>query len=184
MTPDREIIRFNALRNALYHTARRRWFERLNRFFNFLVVVLGATAVGDFLAAASYGQAYLGLAVAIIGSLQLVFDFGGNARVHQTLQREYYYLLADIEAKIDPSDDELANWQGRMVRITADEPPMLKALDAKAYNDALDALETFDQGERLVVPFWHWVFGWLFPFDGRRYDKISEIEAKRAAKAT
>ena len=34
MTPDRNGIRFNVLRNVLYHTARRRVLERTNRLFN------------------------------------------------------------------------------------------------------------------------------------------------------
>ncbi|KAF0674413.1 hypothetical protein PMES_03290, partial [Profundibacterium mesophilum KAUST100406-0324] len=34
-----ELIRFNVLRNALYHTARRRALERINRSFNLLVLL-------------------------------------------------------------------------------------------------------------------------------------------------
>lgn len=183
MAPDRENLRLNVLRNALYHTGRRRWFERWNRWFNFLVVVLGAAAVGDLLAVFVYGQAYLGLAVAVIGALQLVFDFGGNARDHQTLQREYYHLLADIEANLDPSIEDCAAWRGRMVRITADEPPVLRALDAKAYNDAIDALGVLKDGDRLKIPFWHILFGWLSAFEGHRYKTFDELEAERAPKA-
>ena len=179
MTPDRENIRFNVLRNALYHTARRRSFERWNRVFNFLVVVLGAAAVGDFAAAAPLGPAIIGLAVAVIGALQLVFDFGGQARTHQTLQREYYHLLGDFEAQPEPSAEACAETFGRMIRITADEPPTMRAIEAMAFNEAIDALE-MDEGERLVVPLWHRVFGWLIPFAGRRYKKVREV-AQRAA---
>ncbi|MFZ5749879.1 MAG: hypothetical protein ACOY5U_02315 [Pseudomonadota bacterium] len=175
MTPDRENIRFNVLRNALYHTARRRTFERRDRFFNFLVVVLGTAAAADALAAFDVSQVWIGLAVAVIGALQLVFDFGGLARLHTALQRDYYLLLADIEANPDASAKQCAGWQSRMIRITADEPPLLRAIDAKAYNDALDATSVEASAERLHIPFRHRLLGGLIPFEGARYSKLSEL---------
>lgn len=183
MLHDRENIRFNVLRNALYHTARRRVLERTNRVFNFLVVVLGASAVGDFFNIAGIERAWVGMAIAIIGALQLVFDFGRQARDHQALQRDYFSLLADIEAETAPGDQHCAEWYSRMIRITADEPPTLKALDAKAYNDALDAIDGHDEGERLFIPWWHRRVGAFVGFDGHRYRKFSEIEGKKTLAA-
>jgi hypothetical protein len=171
---DRENIRFNVLRNALYHTARRRTLERWNRIFNFLVVVLGATAVGDFLVRFEIQQSDVGMAVAVIGALQLVFDFGRQSRDHQSLQRDYYALLADIEATVEDSDEIRAQWFSRMIKITGDEPPTLRALDAKAYNDALDAME-LPRSERLHIPFMQRRLGSIFSFDGYQYKKIMEL---------
>ena len=174
MIPDRDNIRFNVLRNALYHTARRGSLERWNRVFNLLVVVLGAAAVGDVLARFNVEQAYVGMAVAFIGALQLVFDFGRQARDHQVLQRDYYSLLADIEGTIDASEPKRAEWYSRMIRITGDEPPVLRAVDARAYNDAADALE-LPRGERLHVPFLHRMLSGVFAFSGAEYKKRSEL---------
>jgi hypothetical protein len=175
MILDKENIRFNVLRNALYHTARRRALERWNRTFNFLIVVLGAAAVGDMLSKFGMDQTFVGLAVAVIGALQLVFDFGRQARDHQSLQRDYYALLADIAAEVDESDIKLAEWYSRMIRITGDEPPNLRALDARAYNDAADAME-LPRDERLYVPLLHRWLGTLLAFDGREYKKIGEVK--------
>lgn len=172
MTADN--VRFNALRNALYHTGRRMTFERWNRIFNFLVVVLGAAATGGIITHIGWDPIWPAAAVALVGAAQLVFDFGRSARDHQSLQKEYYNLLADIESEIDPSDDQIATWNSRMTRIAGDEPPTLRALDAKAYNDALDALE-FDRGQRLKVPWLHWALGGLIAFDGHTYPKLSEL---------
>lgn len=175
MIPERENIRFNVLRNALYHTARRRALERINRWFNFLVVILGAAAVGDIFAKYGIPQSYMGLAVAVIGAMQLVFDFGRQARDHQGLQRDYYRLLADIEASVDDGEAARANWYSRMIQITADEPPTFRALEAKAYNDAADAME-LPRGERLHVPFWHRRVGGVLAFDGTEFRKVSEMQ--------
>lgn len=177
MTLDRDNIRFNALRNALYHTARRRSFEAWNRVFNFLVVILGTAAVSDLLTTTPIDPRWIGGAVATIGALQLVFDFGSKARDHQLLQRDYYQVLADIEATVDPTSQDLAKWSSELTRITADEPPTLRAMDAKAYNDAIGATEVYPPSERLRIPLWHRVFGGILPFDGYHYRKISEVKA-------
>src|SRR5712671_1713820 len=38
--------KFDALRNAIYHVARRNYFDLLNRILNFLVIILGASVAG------------------------------------------------------------------------------------------------------------------------------------------
>lgn len=179
MTPDRQNIRFNVLRNALYHTARRRALERWNRLFNFAVVVLGAAAFGNVMVTYGLQQHWAGMAVAVIGALQLVFDFGRQARDHQVLQRDYYALLADIEAHPDDGGSLCAGWYSRMIAITADEPPVLRALDAKAYNDALDATEAFDSSERLAIPVLHRLLGGMIAFEGHNYRKVGEVAHSR-----
>ena len=175
---DRELLRFNVLRNALYHTARRRSLERWNRVFNFVVVVLGAAAFGQVVTQIAINPAWIGLIVAVVGALQLVMDFGRQARDHQSLQRDYYFLLADIEQNLDDSPERCAEWVGRMLRITADEPPTLRSIDAKAYNDALDAIGKFETSERLVIPLTHRLFGWILPFEGHEYKKLREIRTE------
>ncbi|KAF0674336.1 hypothetical protein, partial [Profundibacterium mesophilum] len=66
------------------------------------------------------------------------------ARDHQTLQRDYYALLAEIDAAVAPDDATMALWHGRMITLSGDEPPTMRAIDAKAYNDALDACDVFE----------------------------------------
>ena len=172
---DADNIRFNALRNALYHTARRRHFERLGRWLNLAIILLGVAAIADPLKLIGVSAAWIGVAVALVGALQLVFDFSRQARDHQALQRDYYRLLAEIEATIVPDPSELSRWRGEMIRITADEPPVLRAIDAKAYNDAIEATGVFPQNERLAIPLVHRLFGGILPFEGHSYRKLSEI---------
>ena len=176
MNYDRENLRFNTVRNALYHTARRRSYEFWARCFNFLVIILGTAAASDFLQRFGIEMVYPSIAVAIVGAVQLVFDPSGRARTHQVLQRDYYRLLAEIEMKHVCEEDDLARWRGELARIAADEPPVLRAIDAKAYNDALDALGTYNgETERLVIPWSQRVAGNLFYFEGHAYKKIAEV---------
>ena len=181
MTPpmDRNQLRFNVLRNALYHTMRRDWFERVNRVFNFAVIILGMSAVLGILATWGWSASWAGAAVAVVGALQLVFDFGRSARDHQHLQREYYHLLAEIEGNVTPKDIHLANWSAKMILITAEEPPVLRAADAKAYNEAIDATDNWGSGERLHIPFWRNICGHFISFNGYHFKKLSERKGYR-----
>ncbi|WP_319520221.1 hypothetical protein [uncultured Martelella sp.] len=174
MEYDRENVSFNVLRNALYHTARRLTFDRWNRWASALVILLGAAAVADFFIRFGIETVYLSIAVTVVGTLQLVFDFGGRARDHQALQRDYYNLLAEMEEA--PGTGDLAAFRAKMTRISGDEPPMMKALDAKAYNDAIDALE-LNEDQRLVIPLGHRLMANLVSFNGSRYPKVCELEA-------
>lgn len=174
-----DLLKHNALRNALYHTGRRRALERANRFFTFLVIVLGASAVSDVLGSVPFGRVGAGLAIAIVGSLQLVLDFAGRASTHAVLQKQFYSVLADMQETIDPGPEALVRFEAALIRIYADEPPVLRALDAKAYNDAIDALGAYATGERLVIPWWHRLLGSVFSFEGHNYVKLSELPAPK-----
>lgn len=173
MASDPENIRFNVLRNALYHTARRLRFERLGRWSNLAVILLGAAAMGDVLGFAGVPQVFVGAAVAAIGAAQLVFDFSGSARDHRQLQRDYYNLLADIAEVSDPTEEQCAAWYSRMVRIAGEEPPVMRAIDAKAYNDALGAME-WPEDQRLHVPILHRLLKNHLSFEGYTYQKMCE----------
>ncbi len=166
-------VRFNILRNAIYHTARRRSNERRNRGSNFVVLLLGTAAVGNATAGSPLAVEVIGAAVAVIGALQLVFDFGGQARDHQSLQKAYFDLLADAQASNDANAEQIADLQARMLRITAEEPPVLKAIDARAYNDAVDAMG-LAQNQRLHIPLIDRLLGGVLAFDGRMYLKEEE----------
>lgn len=181
MASNVESLRFNALRNALYHTGRRRAFERWNRFFNFLVILLGAAAMSDVMHRFGIDQLWVGAAISVVAAAQLAFDFGRSARDHQALQRDYYYLLAEIDDCIDCDEAKCAAWAGKMTRISGDEPPVLRAIDAKAYNDALDAIDSYGAGEHLYIPFYQKIFGSVFAFDGYNYRKLSERPNYRPA---
>ncbi|OLP56797.1 hypothetical protein BJF92_12045 [Rhizobium rhizosphaerae] len=173
----RNSIAFNALRNALYHTSRRLTFERWSRWCNLAVLLLGAGAFADLSRRLEIDSFALisGFLTALIGGLQLVFDFAGKGRDHQALQRDYYHLLADNEAVPVANAADCAGWQSRLTRIAADEPPMLRALDAKAYNDALAGTRLYPEDQRVVIPWWHRILGQVWAYEGYDYRTRREL---------
>lgn len=177
MITDRENIYFNVLRNALYHTGRRMTLDRWSRWGNFAVIVLGASAFAN-VTVPLFGEGHaiwLGGVTAVVGAAQLVFDFAGRAREHQSLQRDYYHLLAEIEECATPTEEQVCKWRGSMVRIAGSEPPTLRALDCKAYNDAIGATDLFPQWERIFIPVWHRIWGQIWAFEGYDYKKLCEL---------
>jgi hypothetical protein len=133
-------LRHTALRNALYHTARRRWLEGLNRLFNFLVIVAGTGAATNMLGYFPAATPVVAVLIAVIGALQLVCDFSGRACIHENLQQRYYNLMADIEECEHASRSQCLKWQAEFTRIAGVEPPTMRALDAIADNQATSAL--------------------------------------------
>lgn len=184
MLYEREEVRLNVVKNVLYHHARRRVYETWNRFFNFLVIVLGTAAASDFLDAYGITQVRVGLATAIVGALQLVIDFGGKARDHRELHQRYTRLLAEIEKRENVDLEQCAAWRSEVINISADEPPILHAIDAKAYNDALARVGSFDLSkERLVIPAYHQLLAGFLYFDGYTYKRASEVGKESARSA-
>jgi hypothetical protein len=100
---------------------------------------------------------------AIIGALQLVFDFGGRAHIHEVLQRRYFELVADIDGTANPTEEDFRKWQAVLGRIYADEPPPMRALDALSYNAACKSMG-YDFEHYRRVNFWQWLWSHIYPF--------------------
>jgi hypothetical protein len=152
-------LRFEATRNAIYHAARRRFFELLSRFLSFLVVVSGTVAVGNLI---NWDVKWPAAGAAVIGAMQLVFDFNGRARLHENLQRRYFEIIAKIEKILTPTEQEVADLKSEMNLLYADEPPPMRALDAIAYNKACDSLGC-PEGRRAINP-WQWALQHFYSF--------------------
>jgi hypothetical protein len=114
---DTASIRFEALRNAIYHSSRRRFFELLARFLSFLVVVSGTAAVANIA-----DPRILAALAAVIGAAQLVFGFGERARLHEKLQWQYFQLIGLIDGTTNPADADRAKWDAQLASIYANPP--------------------------------------------------------------
>lgn len=140
MTADE--VKFDLLRNALYHSSRKRWLQFVSRLLNFVVIIAGAGALSDILPASVLPAVKAGCAAVTLlaGTLQLVWDFAGQAWTHDALQRRYWTLISEMEALGADVESEVSHLRAEMTKIFADEPPLMRAADAVAYNDAVDAL--------------------------------------------
>jgi alkylation response protein AidB-like acyl-CoA dehydrogenase len=160
--------RFDALRNAIYHSSRRGFFETVNRMLNFFIIGGGTAAVADIGDSWGIDPAWFAAVAALGGVLQLVFDFGGRARTHEFLQRRFYELAAEIAESQAPTEDQIRAWDGDLNRLYAEEPPPMRALDAIAYNAAVDALGR-GADKRIPLRWWHSLLRHFWPFNEKAF---------------
>jgi hypothetical protein len=100
---------------------------------------------------------YLELGTVIVATAQLVFDFGGRARTHDFLQRRYYEVISEIEGQEAETVEDRLKYGAKLLLICAEEPMTMRAVDAVAYNKAIDGT-VYDskdrKQQRLHVNFW------------------------------
>jgi hypothetical protein len=169
--------RFDALRNAIYHTERRTFLDWVNRSLNFWVIILGAGVAANIATQLKIDGRWLEFGVVLLATAQLVFDFGGRARTHEFLQKRYYEMLSEMEADNIESQEVKAKWSGKLLTIAADEPLTMRALDALAYNKAVDALVSdvaAAQSYRLHVGWWQRRLRQFIAFDGAQFLPIEQ----------
>lgn len=174
-------VRFDALRNAIYHTERRTFLDLLNRLLNFLVIILGTGVIGKAALQGHTETLWLEIGVVFFATLQLVFDFGGRARAHEFLQKRYYELLAEMESENLDSEPFKIKWSCKLLTLAGDEPMAMRALDALAYNKALSALvgdpDTLLQ-HRQRVTWWQRRMRHIFAFHSAAFPPEASYQKK------
>ena len=169
---ERDSFRISLVRNAHYHEDRERFFARLHRIAMFVVVASG-TATFAFVKATPILAAVITLA----GLIDLVFDVSGKARLHASLRRRIYDVLAQSEDEIRT----VAQLKEQAVRIYADEPPCMHAVNALAYNAAMLAFNRPQRYLFKIPPVYRFLRHW-FSFASVKFQTHEEVEdAKNAA---
>lgn len=182
LTP-RQTLEMRAYRNARYHDDRLAHFERLNRWSNFILVVLGSGAFAGVVQAvtnSSSSFSYWGARAAILGTFlsavlgacQLAFDWSAKARAHSELKRAF----AKIMAKAANPDCDVDKVTIEMHELYGDEFEIYHAVNALAYNAAQRAFGR-PAGAELVVSRWQAFMRNVFHFQG--VDFKTADEAKR-----
>ena len=129
------LMEFRCVRNAAYHEDREMHYARIHRLLMFVVVAVGTASIGASLVHDNL-WATAGTAAAVLaGLIDLLWNVDGMARLHSGLRRRCFDLLARLEAK-----EPLDRLQAEYIRIIADEPPAMHAVNALAFNAAVDAM--------------------------------------------
>ena len=125
---------FDVRRSIRYHSRRQAFFETVDRWFTFALLLLGSGAALSIL----QDHKAVGLAVACISGLKLVFAFGAKAGRHAQFVKDFTRL----EKRLSPgiSDDEIAAVHRERLDIEAAEPPVKRVLDVICHNELLVAM--------------------------------------------
>lgn len=137
-------FKIRCLSSALYHDDRERFFAWVHRGAMFFVVAFGTAAISPLKDTFPHA---LPAAITLTGLLDLVFDLSGKARLHATLRKQIYGVLADV------GHEPLPNLERRLVLIYSDEPPCMGAANAVAYNRAM---RSYGRPEKHLVKITWW----------------------------
>lgn len=123
-----------AYMNGMYHADREAVLDRRHRTMMFFVIALGTSAV-----VRPFGiefDIYFGAATALVGAIDLSFNFSVRARNHAYLRKEYFRVAAALaEGKCSPKS---AN--AKMTDLAAEEEPVFMAALSVAHNWATRAV--------------------------------------------
>jgi hypothetical protein len=145
---EREEFVIDCLRNARYHEDRERFFAHIHRGAMFLTVASGTATF-----AWSRGAPVFAGIITLAGLLDLVFDISGKARLHASLRRRIYDVLAQAEDRARSMD----SLREQAVRVYADEPPCMHAANVIAFNGAM---ESFHRPRQYLYKI-EWYHRWL-----------------------
>jgi len=124
-------LQFQLLFAALYHDLCETYLMRVHRALTAANLMLGSGA------AVAIGAQYpgvaqaMGLTIALIGTVQLVWDYGRTARDHAFLRQRFYELLADCRKGRDAIEIEAC-----MTVLFGSEPPIVERMRKRAHDRA------------------------------------------------
>lgn len=145
-------LRFNIGRSIRYHKARQNFFDLLDKFTNFISILFGSSSVFVLSQQNTVLAMYLGLSLAVISALALVFGFSTKARDHFDFAKQF----TEQERRLikGPLSDELLNSVEDEIRsIESNEPNVLRTLNDLCWNDEAEA-QGVPKEELIDVP-WH-----------------------------
>jgi hypothetical protein len=172
---EREGFRISLVRNANYHEDRELFFARIHRLTMFVVVVSGSASFTFVNTTTLGGIPVLAAIITLAGLIDLVFDVSGKARLHASLRRRVYDVLAQTE---DQSRGVM-QLKEQAVRIYADEPPTMNAVNALAFNTSMLAFGR-SQKKLLKIAFPYRFLRHWFSFAWVKFETFEEIEAAKS----
>lgn len=157
-------LRFSLHEKISYYSMREQALSRFFRFFTGLQVFLGTGAVASMAEVLPVPPIILIGIAALAGVLLLVLDPAGAARDHRTLRGRYHHILADFEES-DCSVQVVRSLRASKLRVDADAPPIYRAVQAMAYNAAVNGIYSEDiaKRHRYEIKWYQTLFANWFP---------------------
>ncbi len=129
---------FGVRRSIRYHSRRQAFFERLDRWSAFVLLLLGSGAVASVLQDNKTWALIAGLGVTCVSGLNLVFGFGVRASRHAQFVKDFTRFETRLQD--DDSDETVAAVAKERLGVEAAEPPVMRVLDVICHNELLTAM--------------------------------------------
>jgi hypothetical protein len=130
---------FGVRRSIRYHSRRRKFFDALKVWADFLIIVSGGTVVA-FASADEpkhkISTLIVGAVIAVIGSFDLVIGFSTKARDYHDLVKAFSALEREMTAVSDKkTSEDLKRFTNRRLEIEEEEPTILRVLNNYCHNE-------------------------------------------------
>jgi len=124
-----------------YHSRRKRFFIYLHNWATFLAAISGTATFATVLASKGQPvQLFFASMTAIFSIADLIISSPAKAREHEDLARRFFALEKRILQLKNENINDLAQIEMDILDIEADEPPILRTLNAICHNEAVKAL--------------------------------------------
>ena len=124
-------LNFQIEKSMRYHQRRRGFYDFVHRAFMFLIIFFGSAA---FIDQAGHLREWVGVLVASLAAIDLVWSLSHRARDHEVLFRSFSELAIQIRTTEDADQKAYDSWVKRRIEIETDEPPIYYALEADCDN--------------------------------------------------
>ena len=171
-----------------YHNYRRRFFERLSVWTDFLTIISGGAVVGFSTYAGETNQPYYhwlsvfaGGLIAILAAFDLVVGFSLRAREHYDLAKQFAELERQmIKSENNLTTKNLAACTDCRLEIEQDEPPILQVLNVYCHNEVCRAGE-YPREHKVKIGFFQSLFKQLFDICPAALDKTKDLNPQAAS---
>jgi hypothetical protein len=129
---------FGVRRSIRYHTRRRKFFDALSVWADFLIIISGGTALAFAVGEPVKNKVTAVLAgiISLIGTLDLVIGFSTKARDYHDLVKEFSALEREMTLMdTNRTQENLAKFINRRLEIEEEEPPILRVLNNYCHNE-------------------------------------------------
>lgn len=164
-------LKIDVERNARYHARRAGFLSYVNKMSLFCIILLGSAEFSGAAVIKPY-EVWIGLSIAVLGSLNLVFDFAGQSKDHEMLFARYKEISTDLSRKLGFSDEELSIFETRLDGVLAQEKgSYFKALNALCHNEVMIAYNREHLTRKVgIIPR---VFSNVFKFSTLKFPKTA-----------
>jgi hypothetical protein len=138
----RNKLLFGVRRSVRYHMRRRKFFERLDFWTKFTMVVSGSGTIISVWSDNPHNRLAIifGAVVAFFAALDLVIGCSGAARDHHDLIRNFSALERQIVAAgSNITENSLNGFEIQRLEIEEDEPPQMRVLNILCHNELVKA---------------------------------------------
>ena len=160
---------FDVRRSVRYHDRRQRFYQNVQNFAVFVVLLFSMATVATF--GTVIGQVlpvWVKLLPAVLTSvlmgLTLVYRIGEKAWLHADLKRRFIELEQHLEQSHATCNGQLIpEVTKKRLEIETTEPPVLRVLDVLCHNELMRAMG-YPRENLVPIGFWQRLFAPLFDF--------------------